>query len=508
MNYPDKLFRQMKIFMHKNLFQNYNHLGFFNPFYYFDDQNLIHAKSDFNLILNQFSNIVKLDKIAITEVLSNRFMLGDRTIVEEIKRSPWLAKPNQSNTAWKYYNLKRHQENKQKEELVAKELFTLVCEEIKNYIGNKKRVGVLLSGGMDSRVVAGCLDYLIKNKEIELEYVTAYNWGNPNSRDVVYAKEIAKKLGWNYRHYTVNSDDLWENFKIAGIRGAEYSGIHIHAIPQIKKNISEEVLLVGSYGDSIGRGEYQGVKVANLKQINGRLNNFGSFLKTQCYNQITKQWDKDIEIYHKLFPEEKNYQQFELDFQLHYMRRMLNPCMEILNEVIPTYQIFTSPKVFEYMWSLHPEVRNDKVYAFMMELFTTRLNDIPWARTGVAYLGQGKPDNYTKKHHTYYECIQNDLMSRIEERVFAGRIGQLSIFNMASIKNTIKLIKVFNGNNNDYLERLTWFVSLDYFLEGVNVSKSNDTNNSFLDVFNGHINSPLKYLMLQNYRRFKSFQNN
>lgn len=490
--------------MHKDLFKNYNHLGFFNPFYYFDDQNLIHVKSDFKIILNQFKETVKLDKMAIAEILSNRFMLGDRTIVEGIKRSPWLAKPNQSNTAWKYYNLKKHQENKQKEEVVAKELFALLCEEIKNHIGNKKRIGVLLSGGMDSRVVAGCLDYLIKNKEIEIKHVTAYNWGNPNSRDVVYAKEIAKRLGWNYRHYAVSSDDLWENFKIAGLRGAEYSGIHLHAIPQIKKNISEEVLLVGSYGDSIGRGEYEGIKVANLKQIKERLNNFGNFLKTQCYSQISKHWDKDIEIYHELFPEEKNYQQFELDFQLHYMRRMLNPCMEILNEVVPTRQIFTSPKVFEYMWSLHPEVRNDRVYAFIMELFTTQLNDIPWARTGVTYLGQGKPDNYTNKHHAYYECIQNDLISRIEKRIFAGRIEQLGIFNMASIKNTIKLIKIFNGKNNDYLERLTWLVSLDYFIKELENLDEMTCKTSFRDYTNGFVKNPLKHLMLQVYRTLKN----
>jgi len=503
MNYIEKLFLR-KIFMYKDLFKNYNHLGFFNPFYYFNNQNLINATSDFKKILNEFPYTVRFDKMAIAEVLSNRFILGDRTIIEEISRSPWLAKPNQGNTGWEYYNLKKHQENKQTEEIVANNLFILLCDEIKNYIGNKKTVGILLSGGMDSRIVAGCLDYLIKNKEIEIKHVTAYNWGNPNSRDVVYAKKIAERLGWNYMHYTVSSDDLWENFKIAGVRGAEYSGIHLHAIPQIKKYISEEVLLVGSYGDSIGRGEYEGVKVAKLEKIKSRLNNFGSFLNTRCYNQIKKQWERDIEIYHNLFPQDKNYQQFELDFQLHYMRRMLNPCMEILNEVVPTYQIFTSPEVFEYMWSLHPEVRTDKVYAFIMQLFTTKLNDIPWARTGVVYLGHGKPDNYTKKHHDYYESIQNDLMTRIEEQVFADRIGQLGVFNMASIKKTIQLIKLFKGNkNNDYLERLTWFVSLDYFIQESENIEGMKYKTSLEDYINSFVKNPLKYLMLQFYRTLK-----
>ena len=107
----------------------------------------------------------------------------------------------------------------------------------------------------------------------------------------------------------------------------------------------EEVLLVGSYGDSIGRGEYEGIRVSQLKSLKLRAKNFGFFLKNECYELISKQLEKDIDFYHEKFREKKDYQQYELDFQLHYMRRMRNPCREMLNEALPTFQVFTSPKV-------------------------------------------------------------------------------------------------------------------------------------------------------------------
>ena len=420
--------------LNKKLYTYFNHLGFFGPFYFLNQHAQIETNSDYQKNVKTYPFKKKINLNAIIDILSYRFMLGDKTLVEGINRSPWLAKPNKNANDWEFFSLKKHQELIFEEQEVGSNLFMLICEEIKSYIGSKKKVGILLSGGMDSRIVAGCLDYLIKNKLINVASVTAYNWGNPDSRDVVYAKKITERLGWNYKHYKVTADNLWENFRISGLRGAEYSGIHLHAITQIKSDIEDEVLLVGSYGDSIGRGEYEGVKVKNLKEIVSRSKNFGGFIKSKLYSEFSKNSKNHFKKYHDLFRENKDYQQYELDFQLHYMRRLLNPCMEILNEVIPTFQVFTSPEVYQYMWSLHPDVRNDKIYTVLMNFFKTKLDDIPWARTGVSYLGKGKPDEYEKKHHNYFEVIENKLLLKMEARIFSGRIESLNVFNMRAIQ--------------------------------------------------------------------------
>ena len=489
--------------LNKKLYTYFNHLGFFGPFYFLNKQTQIESNSDYQKNVKTYPFEKKINLKAISDILSYRFMLGDKTLVEGINRSPWLAKPNKNADDWEYFSLKKHQELVFEDQEVGRNLFKLLCEEIQSYIGSRKKVGILLSGGMDSRIVAGCLDYLIKNKLTNVVSVTAYNWGNPDSRDVVYAKIIAKRLGWKYKHYTVTADNLWENFKTSGLRGAEYSGLHLHAITQIKSDIEDEVLLAGSYGDSIGRGEYEGIKVKNLKEIVSRSKNFGGFIKSKLYAEISNSDENHLKKYHDLFRENKDYQQYELIFQLHYMRRLLNPCMEILNEVTPTFQIFTSPVVYQYMWSLHPDVRNVKIYAVLMNSFETKLDDIPWARTGVAYLGAGKPDEYKKKHHNYYEVIENELLPKMEASILSGRIESLNIFNMSAIRSILKKVRSSKGNNNDYLERLTWLVSLDYFLEAVEVSKSPKVSDSILDDVNGRFLSSLKYVLVQKYREFK-----
>lgn len=113
------------------------------------------------------------------------------------------------------------------------------------------------------------------------------------------------------------------------------------------------------------------------------------------------------------------------------------------------------------MWSINPEKRNDRVYAFMMTKFKTKLNDLPWARTGLPY-GQmeGKPDSYGKKQHSYIAIIQTELFKEIENRILSDEIKELNIFNKTAIKTILKLIKLCALNNLFYLEKIIWLSSV------------------------------------------------
>ena len=87
-------------------FKHYNHLSFLNPFN-FNKKNQFEYSYDFSSILN-FSQ-KKLDVVAVTQVLNYGYILGDRTLIEDIKKSPWMAKPNQSNNTCEYFDLPSHQ---------------------------------------------------------------------------------------------------------------------------------------------------------------------------------------------------------------------------------------------------------------------------------------------------------------------------------------------------------------------------------------------------------------
>src|SRR5699024_8134982 len=124
---------------------------------------------------------------------------------------------------------------------------------------------ILLSGGMDSRVVAAVIKKLERNNEFEGK-VHGVTWGRKESRDVVYAQNICSRYGWEWHYAPLDANYLLKNFNVAGIElNAEISPVHVHRYTWFQHLTQEDIVIAGSYGDSIGRGEYSSVKVARLK---------------------------------------------------------------------------------------------------------------------------------------------------------------------------------------------------------------------------------------------------
>lgn len=478
------------------MFKNYNHLGFHNPYFIWHDGRL-EIEKRFPDIVRRKGSPLELDIASVIQFLMKSYMLGDRTILKNVYKTPWMAKPNKKMNRWDYHKIKVHQNKKESASFVAEELFIKLQEEIANYIGTSKKIGILLSGGMDSWIVAGTLDYLIKRNHLPNITVKAFTWGNSNSRDVIYSKIIAERLGWEWKHLTVSQESVMHNINVAADYGCEYSPIHLHAIPQIKKERGLDCFLAGSFGDSIGRAEYEGIKVMNLKSPLNRFRNFGNILKFRAYKNHITDSINDIKQYHKLYPQQFKYQLYESDMQIHYMRRKLNPCMAVLDETAPVYQAFTSPVIFEFMWSIDPAYRSDKIYEYLMKLFDTELNDIPWARTGIKY-GQndGEKDNYEKVHHSYDHIINSDLFEFIEDKVLSPAIQRLGIFNKTSLYTLLKLLKITpKGYNIVYGERLCWIASLALMVEKYDISQNEFYSSDARDLINGMILCPAEVLI-------------
>jgi len=452
-----------------NIFNFYNNLGFNNPYYFLQDEHFI-IEGKFKDILNKYNAKTHIDPVALVEALNKNFALADRTIIKNIYKTPWLAKPSINNNSWEFDEIPKHGKTIESQLEISEKFFKIICEEILEYTQNKKTIGLLLSGGMDSRMVAGAIDFLIKTDKLDVE-VTGLTWGNKDSRDVVYAQEIAKRLGWKWKHYTVDAKELLRNISETGLHGCEYSPIHLHAIPQIRDDNDLDVILAGSYGDSIGRAEYGGVNVKNLVALNENIQNIGNLVNKEIFQNSLAKIDNDIEHYHNLFPAEEMYMQREYDYQLHYMRRQLNPCMELFTEKMSFFQIFTHPKTFRFIFSIHPSLRNDNIYKFMLSKFKTNLEDIPWARTGLRYgENKGTPDDYSKRHHSYVEILNYEILDNIRDLALSEEIRNLNIFNFTAIEELFRLVKKYPLNSFYYTEKLTWLASLAILINNYKVS--------------------------------------
>ena len=122
--------------------------------------------------------------------------------------------------------------------------------------------GCCCLGGMDSRIIAAALAELQRSGS---EFPSpASPWGKAGTRDVAYAERIAGHYGW--RTFDIDADTLWDNVRNHSKR-LFHSAMHLHAMPAVAKRAAElgvELMIAGSYGDSIGRAEYSGSHVSSL----------------------------------------------------------------------------------------------------------------------------------------------------------------------------------------------------------------------------------------------------
>ena len=475
------------------MFDHYNRLGFMTPYYVWRDGRIV-TRRTYSDIIGLVDGPRRIDATSVIEIVSRYFCFADRTLVEGIYRTPWMARPNSSCTEWAFAPVPSHDQQLMPADEVAKNLFDRLQQEILDYCKSHSKIGLLLSGGMDSRIVAGTMDFLIRTGQLSAD-VLAITWGTEDSRDVVYAREIARRLDWAWRFYRLSPDNLLENISYAAERGCEYSPIHLDAMPRVREIEDLDCIVAASYGDSVGRGEYSGRHIAKKRAFhNHTFNWFGLLQRTVVSEALHNRINQDIERYRLQFPRGATYQEREIDQQAHYWRRMLNPTFAVIDEMTPVLQAFSSPSVFGFMWSLAPEARNDKVYRHMLDLFSTDLSDIPWSRTGLPYLSSdGISDGYSRLHAPYGKWIRQEIYGTIRQKVTSSAIERLGLFNMESIRSCLDVSYRFaNQDGHTKLDEiLIWIASLADFVElyGVEGAKR---KSDWLDNLSGKIVAPLE----------------
>lgn len=407
-----------------------------------------------------------IDVVALTEVPAHYAFIGDKTLISSIRRTPWFAKCPPAENGVEYGTPPHHGSRKASCREIAEELYVALRREIAEYVKGSKTIGILLSGGMDSRVVASVLKEI--QKETSGFTVVALCWGNPNSRDPVYAKRIAERYDWDCRHFAVTCDTLKENIEVCADEGCFCSPGHLHAMPAVARSVRElgvECVLAGSYGDSIGRAEYSGVRVENLCPLKRCLRNWFGLIRPGVYAACRRQSLREIERYHVRFAGRNTRAVRELDYQLHYMRNMLGTCMSILNRATRLRQVFTHNCVVSLMWSLANPCRTNEVYKELLCRVDAALLDVPWARTGKRYLDEcGEPDGLAKSFHEYSEWVRHELASYIEETIFDGELEKTGVFNMDQVRFVVAQNRKARMIHGRMEEIILWLSSLSAFL--------------------------------------------
>ena len=412
----------------------------------------------------QSLNQRKIDPVGVLGILMKNYSIGDRTLVSGISKQPWMSKIENGNI--RTLDLPKHDDLFLPVSEIANKLIGLMKNEAMTFLKGKKKIGILLSGGMDSRVIAS----IIKTLQDEGKYsgeVTALTWGVADCRDVLYSKRIADIYQWDFKHFLITPDTLFNNIIIAGERGAEYSPVHLHAMSDVSKELGIDGILAGSYGDSIGRGEYSGKKINDLPLLLNKHHNHYSFMLKEEEKKALKSIHSDIAKSRERFPGRAENSYREIEMQMHYMRRQLSSCMSIIDEKIPLYQMFTDPTVFGFMWSLSAECRTDAVYENILKKLSGKLLDIPWARDGKIYNSPNSKalDNYNKSYHRYGDWLRNDNRHFVINTILNGNLSSLNIFNEKSLNYWCNNWRKDHRPKADRLdEKMAWLASLSIFI--------------------------------------------
>ena len=316
--------------------------------------------------------------------------------------------------------------------------YLILKEEFSNEMKGVKHVAILLTGGMDSRVAASLInDYSLEDEALK---VTAYTWGASNSRDVIYSQKICEAFNWEFIHIELSDDDFVDSIKLSIKSKASISPIHFHGVRAVSRHIKchpVDKVIVASYGDSLGRGEYSGININHIKRLvdstYSRWSPLYSSEEKEILNSSISNEFKNFKITNLSLIEEMTYQYC-------YMGTMLNPVFDCINDISPVYQIMTSNEFRYHILGHKRELRNDEFYLSILDKMSPKISKIPWARTGKVF---GANDQTRKDNHgSIYYNYPNILRNVVTINVFKS-VENIKSFNRIYYATLLAFWKIF-----------------------------------------------------------------
>lgn len=196
----------------------------------------------------------ELNLTALAEYMRFQQLLGEKTFFEELEILPnaSLLRYNthtDSLTIQPYWDFSQIPKVNMTFEEAVEEIGRLLRRAVNRLASGPYRVGVYLSGGLDSRTILSLID----RKHFPVASIT---YGQRNCRDVVYAERIARTVGSDHHWFEFKNGEWvkeWADFHLELTEGF-HSWIHSHGVstlPQARETI--DVNLTGlAFDTSVG----------------------------------------------------------------------------------------------------------------------------------------------------------------------------------------------------------------------------------------------------------------
>ncbi|MDK2971489.1 MAG: hypothetical protein PWP23_1244 [Candidatus Sumerlaeota bacterium] len=388
---------------------------------------------------------------SILSLLCFSQVCGNATLLREIVRQPWLSSINPDGTV-KLSEIPPHGFLAPSVDTIGKELLSRLEAEAERVCSRFSRVYLLLSGGLDSRIIAGVTAKLHR-KGILKEAPVAVTWGFADSRDAHYARKIAEHYNFEWINIPFGPKEVEVNISETALHlGALHSPEMLHYMTWFERIEPDALVLAGSFGDSIGRAEFSGRHLLELNEF--KPSDPFSLLKPEVRGASIQGVKRAIAELGERAPGAPRHAKLEHYMQGYRMRGNLCHALGLINRYATIYQMFTDPSVYGYMWSLHPSSRTDEVYASLLEELDPFLARLPWARNNKAVRGKtaGAEQRLLAAYHDYTGWSAGPLRSHLEKLVDPEWFEAQGVFNpdaLVAMRNTVATSTTRVGRIND-----------------------------------------------------------
>lgn len=224
--------------------------GFYPMFYTLGKKRFVFA-SEAKAILKNSNSIPKINKVAIPEFFTFSCLLGNKSFFKDVKMMMPATtlvydRTNDKVKARQYWDFEIPHEKTTSLDGMLKEFQKLMKRTVENMVQDRKEVGVFLSGGVDSRIVAGFAN------ETNTDVIT-FTFGVKDCPQQKIAKEVADALGVENVFYEIPSDFIanygekivYNGDGLVRIRDAHF----IALLEKIRRRVN--TVLIGTFGESL-----------------------------------------------------------------------------------------------------------------------------------------------------------------------------------------------------------------------------------------------------------------
>lgn len=222
------------------------------PLYYTMTRQGLFFASGLRALLAEPSVSPCVDRVAIAQFLTFDHLLHQRTLLKDAKLLPQASILIYENNELQIQNYWRPQHPSTYTLRSEEEWMSAMIERLRRAVQRQApgqlRAGMLLSGGLDSRVLLALL-----RENTDLSRFPTFTWGIPNCDDARSSREVARKLGTDHHFFELKPDWLLQ-FAEECVRATDGMGniVNLHARATLDQETTyANVLYKGFLGDAM-----------------------------------------------------------------------------------------------------------------------------------------------------------------------------------------------------------------------------------------------------------------